>query len=214
MKKYFSEVSLGEFFLIMVLMIFGGFILFVSFIGFDFTLQGFGKIFFKNGLGIIIGVMFEAVVVYYFILQIKELTAKNKTITAKLVTIEAGYKHILTFKDNNGKEYLWRSSNIDDYKESQNYYIVVRNNTIIEVKGKSEEILVIKEESNWHYYWLNIYIPMVGKFEDILLLPLYYIIAFCFVFGAFQNPLCFVVFCSVLFVIGYDLYYKFIKKEE
>lgn len=122
------------------------------------------------GLAIIFGMFFVGVSIYCWILFFRNVVLKPKKVTLYLLGVEDSK---IKFIDKKGKVFLFYNFNTNIIDVGKYYYVLKIHNSIKEILNESYETFkVVKEKKS---YWLNFYSP-IGNFEDMLLLPILYII--------------------------------------
>ena len=122
------------------------------------------------GLAIIFGMFFVGVSIYCWILFFRNVVLKPKKVTLYLLGVEDSK---IKFIDKKGKVFLFYNFNTNIIDVGKYYYVLKTHNSIKEILNESYETFkVVKEKKS---YWLNFYSP-IGNFEDMLLLPILYII--------------------------------------
>ena len=126
------------------------------------------------GLAIIFGMFFVGVSIYCWILFFRNVVLKPKKVTLYLLGVEDSK---IKFIDKKGKVFLFYNFNTNIIDVGKYYYVLKTHNSIKEILNESYETFkVVKEKKS---YWLNFYSP-IGNFEDMLLLPILYIILGCY----------------------------------
>lgn len=171
-----------------------------------------------HGLEAIISLFFIVIGIYVLIRLILDVIVKEKNVTMCLYDIDKEDTDfsIYTFLDKKGKKInFYSKENNSDYEVGKYYIVSKKNGEIIKITGQSNqmfEITKIKEN-----YWMSLY-TIFGNFENILLLPIVYVIALPGVISAimskgFDKIYGIVIAALPVFVIVYDIIYK-IKKSR
>ena len=152
------------------------------------------------------------VAVYIWISFIQNRLIKPKKKVLYLMTIEEG---IAEFIDNKGNLYYKENEN---YIQNEFYDVLKTKDEIKKVIGKSiNKFNVNKGKRN---YWLNFYSPLIGNFENLLLLPIIYVILIFGILSILLTPgfgkiIGIIITTEALFLITYDLIYKIkLSKNE
>lgn len=163
-----------------------------------------------RGFEAIFSAFFVGVGIYIWILYVRNVFSSPKDEVLFLLEIDA--EGICTFLNKKGKKYYYNNENFMVNK----YYRVLKSADHIykvreEVKDSFESIKV--KES----YWLNFYSP-VGNFENIMLLPIVYVIALpgilsLLIAKGFYKIYGIIYAIVPVFIIVYDAIYKHKKYE-
>lgn len=158
----------------------------------------------KYGILIILCIFFFVTSVYVWILFFLNIIVKPKKEILYLNRIE---DNELIFINKKGKKFIYEYNNL---KPNCYYYVLKTHNYIYEIVGRADETWTTKEKKS---YWMNFYSP-IGNFEDILLLPIAYVILLIGLLSLFMSKswhqIIFGLFFSAIpiYIIGYDLIYK------
>lgn len=206
-KKYFSNLGL---ILISILCISSILMLLYSNI---YKVRNFDMLYTcmsKYGMLLILSIFFLISSIYCWILFFINIIVKPKKEILYLDRIE---ENKLIFINKKGKKF------IDEYKNLKPncyYYVYKTHNYIYEVIGKTNETWKIKEKKS---YWNNFYSPK-GNFEDIMILPIFYVFLLIGLFSIFmskrEHQIIFGLFFSAIpiYIIVYDLIYKIKLKRS
>ena len=163
----------------------------------------------KNGMPVIMSLFFIFICLYCWINLIIDVFGTPKK---EVMYLQESSKYTSTFLNKKGKKYDF--INVDK-EVGKCYYVTKTKNYILEVQDVSSEQFQVKEKKS---YWLNYYSP-VGNFEDLLLLPIVYVILLPGILAIIMAPgysKLIGVFYSLVpgFAIIYDLVYKIKLKNS
>lgn len=174
--------------------------------------------FYVHGLEAIISLFFIIIGLYVLIRLILDVVLKEKNVTMYLYNIDREDVDFLVYQflDKKRKKInFYSKENNSDYEVGKYYIVSKKNGEILKIIGQSNqefEITKIKES-----YWMNLY-TIFGNFEDIMLLPIVYVIALPGIMSAimatgFDKIYGIIISALPVFVIVYDIIYK-IKKSK
>ena len=186
-----------------------------------FNISSFTELYnylYVHGFAAIISLFFIIIGLYVLIRLILDVIVKEKNVTMCLYDIDKEDTDfsIYTFLDKRGKKInFYSKENNSDYEVGKYYIVSKKNGEIIKIIGQSNqtfELTKIKES-----YWMNTY-TIFGNFEDVLVLPIVYVIALPGVLSAimskgFDKIYGIIMAALPVFVIVYDAIYK-IKKSK
>lgn len=205
-KKYFSIQGLAA------VSILGGVGLLFLFFSGIFGVKSIDMLYdcvYQNGITIIFGGFFLSVSLYCWLVFFLNIIIKPKKEVLYLYRNEYNEVYFISRK---GKRFICDKDNL---KEGCYYCVLKTHHYIYEVL---EEV-----NDNWNpiekkSYWLNFYSP-IGNFEDMILLPIAYVILLLSVLSFFMSEgygkIFGLIWCVIpIYIIGYDLIYKIKLKKS
>ena len=225
MKYTGTRNDLGGLIIVLFLMMFGIGALYFLFINWDFSWSGFIDIFYKDGMLIIFYLFFIIIGIYGITLSIKDKLASERNTLAVLTEINdiniyddmnPGDGYIIVFQDKKGEKYYFKTTVVNPYEEKKVYNIVVKNKLVIKINEELNAEFI--EERSKENFWLTLYLPHNQKFENLMLLPILYVIFLPFLLSVLISKgtdKIYGLIPSVLigYFIIYDIYQKIKNKQ-
>lgn len=209
-KIYFST---GGLCIVTVLGIVG--LLFIVFSGI-FKVKNFEMLYqciSANGITVIFGSFFFIISLYCWLAFIRNIIVKPKKEVLYLYKNDEDETYFLNKK---GKKFFYENC---DKEEGKYYFVLKTKDYIYDVLEECEHAIddfTTKEKKS---YWLNFYSPL-GKYENIFLLPIVYIILLPGVLSSLMSKGFYRIYGLIysaipLFIIVYDVIYKIkLSKSE
>lgn len=171
-----------------------------------------------HGMEAIISLFFIAFGLYVLIKSILDVILKEKNVIMYLHNIDKVNADVTLYQfiDENGKTFnFYSNQNNNEYKVGNYYNVSKKNGEIISVLGQFDQTFDINKTKV--SYWKNLY-TIFGNFEDVLVLPIVYVIALPGVLSTIMatglDKIYGIIFSALpIFVIIYDAIYK-IKKSK
>jgi len=166
----------------------------------------------RNGMMIIFGLFFFCISLYCWIGFFRNIILNPKK---EILYLYKNEENEIFFINKKGKKFIYNECN----KEENKYYFVMKTHDYIyEVLEECNESFNNLDPKEKKSYWLNFYSP-IGKFEDILLLPIIYIAVLpgilSFIMSKGYQKIYGIIFSAIpLYIIVYDLIYKIKLKKS
>lgn len=199
MKNKNPDFPIGGMLFLSALGIFGLFLMLFPLIK---AIENKNILIFFNGIAyFLFGFVFFIFCFYAWIAFIKNVLIKPKEETLYLLDTD-------TFLNQKGRKIFYNSKNLEKNK----YYKTIKTSDYIEkINEESDDKFELKIKEK---YWLNWYSPY-GNFEEILLLPIVYIIFLILFLSSVLSPLPYNFIVAAFGIYpSYLIIYDIIKKNE
>lgn len=219
-KEYSYDT--GGMVIISILMVISFLFLILTWNNASFTMDNIINYIYVHGFEALIFIFFIVIGIYCWYNYFIDMVKKPKEVVLYLKSIDEDDDD-LHFIDKNNKEYIYNNSydmfshqNISNYKVNTYYRVLKTKHVITKIIGATRKGFELSLKKSKESFWLTYYSP-AGKWENILLLPILYVIALpgvvsIFLSSGFERIYGIIYSVVPVSLIIYDLFYKIKNK--